>query len=45
MDKYKAILEVYSLEEILEYNDEEVIDILAFLVKEYGLKLPEVEPV
>lgn len=45
MDKLIKILEVYSLEEILEYNDEEVVDILAFLVKEYKLKLPEVEPV
>lgn len=45
MEKLKQILEVYTLEEILEYNDEEVIDILSFLVKEYKLKLPEVEPV
>jgi hypothetical protein len=45
MDKLNEILEVYSLEEILEYNDEEVVDILAFLIREYGLKLPEVKPI
>lgn len=44
MDKIRALLEVYSIEEIIEYNDLEVADIVLYLVKEYGLKIPEVEP-
>lgn len=45
MDRIIKILEAYSLEEIIEYNDEEISDILYYLVKEGKLKLPEVEPV
>lgn len=41
----KKLLEVYTFEEILEYNDDTVEDILMYLFYEYGLKFPEVEPV
>ena len=37
-------LEVYSLEEILEYNDITEEELLMFLLDERFLKLPDVEP-
>lgn len=38
------ILEVYSLEEILEYNDITVEELLEMLLEIGYIKIPEVEP-
>lgn len=43
-DRLKNILNVYTLEEIFENNDATVEDILVFLVHNYGLLLPDYEP-
>jgi hypothetical protein len=43
-ERIQRLLETYTLEELLEYNDATEEDILVFLYFEYGLKLPE-EPV
>lgn len=43
MSIYKNALELYSLEEILEYNDISPEDALEFLVEEEFITLPEVE--
>ena len=43
-DRLKNILEVYSLEEIFELNEATTEDILVFLVENYGLLLPDYEP-
>lgn len=42
---YTAILDVYSLEQILEYNDLSPEDALAFMVGEDYITLPEVTPI
>lgn len=44
MSIYKNALEVYTLEEILEYNDISPEDALEFLVDERFITLPEIEP-
>lgn len=41
---YTAILEVYSLEDILELNDVTNEDCLEFLVEEGYLNLPKIKP-
>jgi len=41
---YAAILDVYSLEEILEQNDLTTEDALEFMVEEEFIKLPTVTP-
>lgn len=38
------LLEVYSLEEILEYNDITVEELLEMLLEIGYIKIPEVEP-
>lgn len=38
------ILQSYSLEEIIEYNDKTPEDVLDFLVDEKYLELPDVQP-
>ncbi len=43
-DRLKVVLETYTLEEILEQNDMTVEDTLVFLVYNYGLLLPDYEP-
>ena len=44
MNDYATILNTYSLEEILEYNDLTPEDCLEFLVEEEYLELPEIKP-
>lgn len=41
---YSAILEVYDLSEIIEYNDLTQEEVLEYLVEHKILKLPEVQP-
>ena len=41
---YSAILDAYSLEEILELNDLTTEDCLEFLVEEGFVSLPEIKP-
>lgn len=41
---YRTVLETYSLEEILEFNDLTTEDCLEFLVEEGYLELPEIKP-
>jgi len=41
---YAAILEVYSLEEILELNDITTEEALIFLIRERFVRLPEIRP-
>lgn len=41
---YAAVLDVYSLEEILELNDLTTEDCLEYLVEEGYVKLPSVKP-
>jgi hypothetical protein len=43
-ERIKQLLETYSFEEILEENGDSLEDIICFLYFEYGLKLPEMEP-
>lgn len=43
-ERIQRLLESYSFEEILDFNDMSEEDVLLFLYLEYGLKLPE-EPV
>lgn len=40
----ESILQSYSLEEILEYNDVSPEDALEFLVDEEFIKLPAIKP-
>lgn len=40
----EGILETYTLEEILEYNDLSLPECLQFLVDEEFLELPEIKP-
>lgn len=42
--KIRNLLEVYELEDILADNDMEVEDALVVLVNQYGLQLPQHEP-
>lgn len=44
MTSYTAILDCYSLEEILELNDLTPEDLLEFLVEEEYIKLPTITP-
>jgi hypothetical protein len=37
-------LDIYTLEEILDYNDVTVSELLVMLVQDGTIKLPEVEP-
>lgn len=41
---YATILEVYTLEEILELNDKTEEDCLEFLVEEKYVELPKIKP-
>lgn len=43
-DEVKGILETYTLEEILEYNDLSMEDALQFMVDEEFLELPRIKP-
>jgi hypothetical protein len=43
-DRIKKLLEVYDLEYILDVNDMTAEDCLVFLVQQYGLLLPDYEP-
>jgi len=40
-ERIRRLLETYSFEEILEFNDMTEEDTILFLYLEYGLKLPE----
>lgn len=40
-ERIQRLLETYSFEDILEYNDMTDEDVIVFLFFEYGLKLPE----
>lgn len=42
--RIREVLETYTFEEILDEANEEMEDILIFLFNEYGLLLPEREP-
>lgn len=42
--RIREVLETYKFEEILDEANEELEDILLFLYLEYGLPLPEREP-
>jgi hypothetical protein len=42
-ERIEKLLEIYSLEEILEHNDLSVEDILVYLYNEYGLTFPPLE--
>lgn len=42
--RFSAILETYSLTEILEMNDLTEEDLLEYLVEEGMVKLPEIRP-
>ena len=44
MTDYTAILDCYSLEEILELNDITLEECLIFLVQEKYIELPEIQP-
>jgi hypothetical protein len=44
LPNYATLLETYSLEEILEYNDMSEEEALELLVTQGFLKLPEYEP-
>jgi hypothetical protein len=41
---YAAILDVYSIEELLELNDLTTEDLLIYLVEEGYLSLPSIKP-
>lgn len=41
---YDALLEVYSLEDILELNDKTTEDCLEFLIEEGFIDLPRIKP-
>jgi len=41
---YSAILDVYSLEDILELNDVTTEEALIFLIEENFIKLPDIKP-
>jgi hypothetical protein len=43
-ERIQNLLETYTFEEILEQNGDSIEDILVYLYFEYGLQLPEVEP-
>lgn len=40
-ERIQRLLETYSFEEILEFNDMSEEDVVLFLYFEYGLQLPE----
>lgn len=40
-ERIQRLLETYSFEDILEFNEATEEDILVFLYFEYGLKFPE----
>lgn len=44
-ERIQKLLETYTFEELLEYNEATEEDILVFLYFEYGFKFPEAEPV
>ncbi len=44
MTSYATLLEVYTLEELLELNDKTEEDCLEFLVEEKFIKLPTIKP-
>jgi hypothetical protein len=42
---YAALLDVYTLEEILELNDMTTEELLIYLVEERVISLPEIQPI
>lgn len=44
ISEYSAILDTYSIEDILELNDLTTEDLLEFLVEEGFVKLPDIRP-
>lgn len=44
MSVYSTILDTYSLEEILEFNDLTTEDLLEYLVEEDVIKLQDIKP-
>jgi hypothetical protein len=45
VEELENILEVYTLEEIAEFNDLSVVDVLQFLVDQEFIELPEILPI
>lgn len=43
-ERIRILLETYTFEELLEENEMEIEDAVLYLYLEYGLKLPEMEP-
>lgn len=43
-ERIRILLETYTFEELLEENEMEIEDVVLYLYLEYGLKLPEMEP-
>ena len=43
-ERIRILLETYTFEELLEENEIEIEDAVLYLYLEYGLKLPEMEP-
>lgn len=43
-DRVKNLLEIYDFEYILDINDMTPEDCVVFLVQQYGLLLPDYEP-
>lgn len=43
-ERIRILLETYSFEELLAENEMEIEDAVLFLYQEYGLHLPEMEP-
>jgi len=45
IDEIKSLLEIYTLDDILEHNDITLEEALAILVEEGKIVIPEVRPV
>ena len=44
LEEIEHLLDTYTLEEIIEYNDLTEADVLFFLVRHRFLELPEIKP-
>ena len=43
-ERISKLLEAYSLEELLEYNEMTEEDLLVILINEFGFDIPNMEP-
>lgn len=43
-ERIARLLEAYSLEELLEYNEMSEEDLLVVLIGEFGFNIPDMEP-